>query len=482
MVEERLIIELTVLLLYIILGTIGAILGRKYGVKTSREYYIGGGKLGTFLAALTYAATTYSSFMIVGLVGIAYFTGIGSLGFELSYYIATLLLLATLAPIIYRKARERGWVTPSEMLGDLYGSPRLAATIAVIYFLALLPYASAQLKGIGETIATAGGQGYYAWGILLGFTLILAWTILAGIWSVAITDAIQGVWMVTAAILLLGWLIWELFYGLHMNTSTIMSNLENNGLLEVSPVQGFWKIPVFISFTLPWLFFAITNPQVLQRVYMPKNKESLRGMIIWFGVFGLLYTIMVVAIGMLARAGGTTLIPFKLHGKDSVTPALLNIAPVWISVIVFVSIIAASISTVDSIILSVSSSVGHDLPYDKRKISELSVAKTTIVLMGIIVSGIAYLRVSYIVQLSVLSSLFLLPLLPPTLAGLLSKEPKKYNSLSWASLVLGLLIAVLLTYYVGVSKVFSAEVLGLTTPVWVFIASWIPWIQVLKEQ
>ncbi|MCE4607030.1 MAG: sodium:solute symporter family protein [Desulfurococcales archaeon] len=479
--EERLIIELTVLLLYIFLGTIGAIVGRKYGVKTSREYYIGGGRLGTFLAALTYAATTYSSFMIVGLVGIAYFTGIGSLGFELSYYIATLLLLAILAPIIYRKSRERSWVTPSEMLGDLYGSPRLAAVIAVIYFLALLPYSSAQLKGIGETIATAGGQGYYAWGILLGFTLILAWTLLAGIWSVAITDAIQGIWMIAAAVLLSGWLVWELFSNLHMTMSTVTSNLSKAGLLEVSPGQGFWKIPVFVSFTLPWLFFAVTNPQVLQRVYMPKNEKSLRGMIIWFGLFGLLYTVIVVLIGMLARAGGVALIPFNLQGKDSVTPALLNIAPLWISVIVFVSIIAASISTVDSIILSVSSSIGHDLPYDKRKISELSVAKTTIALMAIIVSGIAYLRVSYIVQLSVLSSLFLLPLLPPTLAGLLSKEPKNYNTLSWSSIVFGLLVAILLTYYVGVSNVFSREVLGLTTPVWVFIASWAPWILALNK-
>ncbi len=476
MVEERLAAELTVLLLYIVLGTIGAIVARKYGVKTTREYYIGGGKLGTFLSALTYAATTYSSFMIVGLVGIAYFTGIGSLGFELSYYIATLLLLGALAPVIYRKAREKGWVTPSEMLGDLYGSPRLAAVISVLYFLALLPYASAQFKGIGETIAIAGGQGYYAWGILLALILVLAWTILAGIWSVAVTDAIQGLWMIAAAVLLLGWIAWYLTSEMHMTTSTIMSQLEKEGLLDVSPGKGFWKIPVFISFTLPWLFFALTNPQVVQRLYMPRDKRSLRGMVIWFGVFGLIYTLMVVAIGMLARAGGHILLPYKLHGKDSVTPALLNVAPLWISVIVFVSIIAASISTVDSIILTVSSSIGHDLPYDKRRISELSVTKTTIVLMALVVAGIAYMRVSYIVQLSVLSSLFLLPLLPPTLAGILSENPVRYNKLSWASIILGLTAAAVLTYYVGVSGVFKTPVLGLTTPVWVFIASWIPWI------
>ncbi len=474
--EEKLAIEITVLGLYIVLGTVVALLARRYGVRTSRDYYIAGGRLGTFLGAMTYAATTYSSFMIVGLVGIAYFTGIGSLGFELAYYVSTLGILAAISHRIYRKAREREWVTPSEMLGDIYGSRLFAAFVSLVYFFALLPYASAQLKGIGETVAGLGGSPHYLTGIILGIILVLVWTLLAGVWSVAVTDALQGAWMITAALLLLGWVYWKLSTGLGVGLHDITHELESKGLLDVAPNKGFWKLPVFISFTLPWLFFALTNPQVVQRLYMPRNEKSLKGMIVWFGVFGLVYTLVVVAIGLLARAGEGFIIQGELHGKDSVTPALLNAAPLWLSVIVFVSIIAASISTVDSIVLSVASSIGHDLLYSRNEQRELLATKAAIVLMVSIAGFIAYERISYIVELSVLSSVLLLPLLPPTLVGILSERPEKYNLESWTAVILGLTVALFSAWHSGVSNVFTTNMLGLPVPAWVFSASWLPFI------
>ena len=48
------------------------------------EYFLADRKVGGFISAMTYSATTYSAFMMVGLVGLTYSSGIGSLGFEMT--------------------------------------------------------------------------------------------------------------------------------------------------------------------------------------------------------------------------------------------------------------------------------------------------------------------------------------------------------------------------------------------------------------
>ena len=120
---------LALLVTYIVLGTVVAVISRRFGVKSTTEYFVAGYRLGGFLAAMTYAATTYSAFMMVGLVGFAYATGVGALGFELAYLVATLTFLALLAPRVWLMARKRGWVSVSEMLADIYGGRGLGCLL-----------------------------------------------------------------------------------------------------------------------------------------------------------------------------------------------------------------------------------------------------------------------------------------------------------------------------------------------------------------
>jgi SSS family solute:Na+ symporter len=61
-------IHLIALLIYFTVGTIIAYISRRMGVKSASDYYVAGGRMGAVLAAGTYAATTYSAFMMVGLV------------------------------------------------------------------------------------------------------------------------------------------------------------------------------------------------------------------------------------------------------------------------------------------------------------------------------------------------------------------------------------------------------------------------------
>jgi len=465
-------IYIFVLALYFITGTIIALISRRIGIKSTIDYYVAGYRLSGLLAAMTYAATTYSAFMMIGLVGFAYATGIGAFGFENLYLLTTTFLLAFFAPRVWKMARERKWVSPAEMIGDLYGSRLLATIVALVYLVALIPYATAQMVGLGNLLEGLG-LGYTS-GVVLGAVIVFLWTYLAGIWSVASTDAYQGLWMIVAA---LAFVIWIASYLLPLNgigLSEAFNILGKEGYLGIT---DFWTPSVFLAFTLPWIFFAVTNPQAVQRMYMPRDEKALKTMVEYFALFGLAYTVIVTIVGLLARALTITgVFPELKDTRDLVTPTLLNMAPPILGSIVFVSIVAAAISTLDSIILTLSSSASRDL-YSKLRVTgnrrgELLVGYLIIIALVLITALIAWFKPGFVVELSVLSSVILLPLAPITIiAWMMPEKVGNKPAPAIMSLIIGSIIGLYIAIAYGPKKAFILTFLGLPASLWILVVS-----------
>lgn len=377
---------------YAVLGTAIAIYAR--GARTHEEYFVGGRKISGIVSALTYASTTYSAFMMVGLVGLSYATGVGALGFELMYLIGTLFLLSYYAPKVWELGRKKGFISPAELIGAKYGE--LTAKIsAIVALVALIPYTSIQLIGVA-LILEKNAELSFSTGILIAAILIALWAFIGGLRGVAWTDAIQGLFMLLAAFLAITWV------SLKVDLSAI-SKLD--GLLYVP--NKIWTPKFFAALTVPWFFFALTNPQVFQRLFIPRDKRALRKMIIYFGLFGLIYTVLVTLLGLELRI--MTIennFPF-VTDRDKVTPNLLAIMPSWLSLLVALSILAAAITTANSIILTLSSMVSRDIVK-----GSVLVGRLTVILLTAFVAIFAIQRVSYIVELAVLSSTILLCYLP----------------------------------------------------------------------
>ncbi|MGC8996558.1 MAG: sodium:solute symporter family protein [Fervidicoccaceae archaeon] len=450
--------------LYALAGTAIALLSRRARIKSSLDYYIGGKRIGGILAGATYAATTYSAFMMIGLVGMTYATGAGALGFELSYLISTVIILSTFGFEVWKLSRYRKWISPSEMIGDLYDFPLLSKMVSLIYLFAMVPYITAQIEGLG-VIFQLGGMSYES-GILASAIITAIWIALAGIWSVATTD------LYNAFIMLIGGFLF-FFSVLSVATgsnslSEVLSILGERGFLGITQ---FWSFPVFLSYSLPWIFFAVTNPQVLSRLFIQKDERSYKISVTFFAFFGILYTILSVSIGFLARylaIEGS--IPSNL-GSNYVTPALLSGISSTISAIVGVSIIAAAVSTADGIILSLSSSLFRDL-LGLREKSTLFTA-TIDVLLTAVASFLAYLKPAYIVELSVLTSVLLLPLAPISIFGIwLENKIGRFSKISSGiSLVFGIVVALIGLYLNGANKIFTSLILGLPLSAWVILIS-----------
>ncbi|MFP3953733.1 MAG: sodium:solute symporter family protein [Candidatus Acetothermia bacterium] len=314
------------------------------------EYFLGGRRLGGFISGMTYSATTYSAFMLVGLVGLTYESGVGALGFEMTYLTFTVFLLAIFAPRFWIASNKYDFVTPAELLSTRYESKWVGVVAALVFLVMLVPYAAVQLMGIGFLVeGLTGGEIPYMAGVIVMAVFAGFSALWAGMRSVSWTDAFQALTMLTTSLFALFYLFYH-FFGSPVSFFRTIA-LENTELLKLS-----WDPRLFIGLALPWAFFALTNPQVSQRMFIPDKISSLKRMIVYFSVFGFIYTIISTLFGFQAA----NLLP-GLTNPDKAMPALLTKIPTALGLVIFIGIFAAATSTLGSVILTLSSAVSRDV-------------------------------------------------------------------------------------------------------------------------
>lgn len=418
-----------------------ALLARRRMGAGAADYYLGGGLSG-LVAGLSYAATTYSAFMLVVLTGLAYRGGIGALGFELIYF-AGLSLLVIFGPRFWLVAQAHGFVSPAEMLGARYGSPAVARAAAAVGMLFLLPYCTTQMAGIGILISgvTGGGISLTA-AVVAGAALALVWTVIAGLRSVAWTDAVLAVVMMGSALVAV-WLAVDALGGWGGFWAGLMA--ETPAHLTV-PGPGLWSLPTFLALSFPWFFFALSNPQVSQRLFMLKDLGALRRMILWVLAFGFVFTLIAVVWGLAALR----LAP-GLEQPAGATAAVLTsgVLPVPVAILLIVGILSAAISTLDSIALTVGALVARDLLPQRSDAAQIMVGRIAVTVVIVFAAVFGVSKAGIVEQLAALSAAGLLPVVAPIVGAFFWKRGTAAGAL--AAIVLGAAAAAVMGFGLGIS-------------------------------
>src|SRR5690625_2652929 len=248
-------------------------------------YFLGDRRMGGFVSALSYSATTYSAFMMVGLAGLTYAGGVGAFGFEIVYF-AGVSLVAVFGPKFWSVGKAFNYVTPSEMLGHRYNSKAVAIATAAASCVFLIPYAAVQLAGVGYLLSgMSGGVISFTSGTIFATVLALLFSYIAGVRSVMWTDSLQALFMIVTATIVALLVMHELggFFAMFDRLS------QQDGHVLTVPGPGFFSLATFLGLSIPWFFFSLSNPQVSQRLFMPKSLSALRHMLIGFLVFGFIY-------------------------------------------------------------------------------------------------------------------------------------------------------------------------------------------------
>jgi SSS family solute:Na+ symporter len=192
------------LVLAVVLLYLGACLavglwpGRR-ATKTADGYVAGDRSLGVLLLYFITGATIFSSFAFLGGPGWAhsrgaaafYILGYGALGFVPFYF---------LGPRAARLGRAYGFVTQAEMAAARFRSPLLAAVMATVSVIALVPYLAVQMKGAGLVLSAVTRGAVPGWaGAAAVYLVVLVYVWRSGVLGVGWTNTFQGIFMMALA-------------------------------------------------------------------------------------------------------------------------------------------------------------------------------------------------------------------------------------------------------------------------------------------
>jgi len=166
------------------------------------EYMLGGRQLHPAVGALSAGASDMSGWMLLGLPGAIFASGLGQAWIAVGLTIGAYLNYRFLAPRfrVYTEVADDS-ITIPDYLGNRFQDSsqllRLLSAVVIIIFFTL--YTSAGLVAGGKLFESAFGMNYHA-GLFATAGVVLAYTVIGGFLAVSLTDFVQGCIMFIALV------------------------------------------------------------------------------------------------------------------------------------------------------------------------------------------------------------------------------------------------------------------------------------------
>ena len=398
------------------------------------EYFLGERQMGGFILAMTMVATYGSASSFIGGPGIAYTQGLGWVLLAMAQLATGYFTLMVLGKKFAIVARQYKAITLIDFLKERYKSKTVVIVSAASIIIFLFSSMTAQWIGGARLVESLTGLSYTTALLIFAFS-VLVFVIVGGFRAVALTDAVQGVVMFVGTLILLiatikaGGGIPKIISNLAAENPNLISPFGAEGNLTPAYVSSFW-ILVGIG--------VVGLPQITVRAMSYKNSKAMHSAIIIGTIVVGFIMLGMHLIGVFARP----VLPGIKIG-DTVMPLLsMKVLPPFVAGIVLAAPMAAIMSTVDALLILVSSALVKDvyLNYikpnaDDDQVKKISFSVTAII--GILVILLALSPPDLIVWLNLFSfggleSVFIWPVI----LGLYWSKGNKYGAIT--SMILGM--------------------------------------------
>ncbi len=384
---------------------IGAVFSKKN--KDVSDFYLGGRKLGPLVSAMSAEASDMSSWLLMGLPGVAYLCGLAEAGWTaIGLAVGTYLNWLFVAKRLRVYSQRTNSITIPDFFSDRYHDDKhlLSGVAAVIILIFFVPYTASGFSACGKLFGTLFNMEYHT-AMILAAVIIIAYTSMGGFLAASFTDLIQSIVMTTALVIIV-------FFGisnagglgavvdnaksipdyLHL---TVTRSLNTDGTFSQT---GYGFLPV-VS-TLAWGLGYFGMPHILLRFMaiedQHKIKLSRRIASIWV-VIAMAVAIFIGFIGMQMTNNGTLVSLFG-EGSDKSETIIMEIAKLLsmhgfaaavIAGLIFAGILACTMSTSDSQLLAASSSMSENILKGvfKMKLNEkqsMLVARAVLVVIAVL--------------------------------------------------------------------------------------------------
>ncbi|MCI9442013.1 MAG: sodium/proline symporter [Ruminococcus sp.] len=343
--------------------------------KSTGDYYLGGRKLGPVVTAMSAEASDMSSWLLMGLPGVAYLTGVAdaawtAIGLAVGTYLNWLIVAKRLRR--YSVAAGNS-ITIPEFFANRYRdkSNILVAVSAIFIVIFFIPYTASGFAACGKLFSTLFGVSYFQ-AMVVSAVIIVAYTALGGFSAASTTDLIQSIVMTVA-------LICVVLFGISTvgGVGLVMGQAgELPGFLSLTSIYSDGAAveygAVKIASTFAWGLGYFGMPHILLRFMAIRDESEItlsrRIASIWV-VISMGVAIFIGIMGYSLSKGGMI---ETLEGADSekliiVVATLMSktgVLGILIAGLIMSGILACTMSTADSQLLAASSSISENLLKD----------------------------------------------------------------------------------------------------------------------
>lgn len=396
---------ITIALYLVMMIVVGIIFSK--GNEDTGDFYLGGRKLGPFVTAMSAEASDMSSWLLMGIPGLAYISGLADpfwtiLGLALGTYLNWLFV----AKKVRKQTEILGAITVPEYFSKRFGDKKniltcISALIIVVFF---IPYTASGFAACGKLFNTLFGVNYLL-AMVVSAIIIALYCTMGGFKAVCTTDLIQSICMTIALFIVI-------LFGINQagGLDAVIDNAKDlPGFFSITSIHDAttnsaspYSAITAISM-LAWGLGYFGMPHILIRFMaignVNKIKTSRRVASVWVVIsMAVALLIGIVGLGMSA----TGVIPTFNNTADS-ERVIIHIAnlmssyglfPAIIAGLILAGILAATMSTADSQLLASASAISSDLiqTFFGKKLSDevsVKVAKITVVLISVIAIFIA---------------------------------------------------------------------------------------------
>lgn len=368
------------------------------------DFYLGGRKLGPFVTAMSAEASDMSSWLLMGLPGVAYLSGLAEASWTaIGLAVGTYLNWLIVARRIRRYSHQIDAITVPQFFSKRWGDERnlLSAIAAVVIMIFFVPYLASGFSACGKLFASLFGINYVS-AMLISAAVIVIYTVMGGFLAASFTDLVQSIIMTVALVVVLGFGVAQAG-----GMEAVMDNARSlAGYLSLvnihDPATG-GSAPyslLTICSLLAWGLGYFGMPHILLRFMAIEEEKKLalsrRVATTWVVIsMGVAVFIGVVGNGM-TKAGAME----QLSDAETIIVQIANLISCYgvpaalLAGVILAGILAATMSTADSQLLAASSSVSQNLAVEffHLKINgkkSVLVARSTMVVISLIAAFLA---------------------------------------------------------------------------------------------
>ena len=313
----------------------------KKQIKTSSDFMLGGAKIGVVIGLMTFAATLFSTFTLLGMPDFSRANGVGAWIFLAFSDAIMVFLILWFGFYLRKRVGKSPYQGMSVLLQKCYQNRMAGYLYFTAVFLFLIPYIAIQIRGVAIFLVSAFPDFIPVWGWSIGIVLImLIYSELGGLKAIIYADSLQG-----TLLLIVVWIVAFNCLNQVGGWNALFERIANidKELLSTPGPKGLLTPQFLIASTIAILMIPVTQPQLSTRLVIMKNYNALKRMATAVGFFAMLVILPTIIIGMYGA-----IYYAEASTSEFLGGVLLGEQHEMIAAFIIIGLFAAAMSTSDS--------------------------------------------------------------------------------------------------------------------------------------